>query len=470
MLSMQSQLLLLSTRFAKANPYRDMLGRFTFATDAASGGGKVSLKMQPGEELGTRLKSGEWKQIGHTWGFSKAEHDGTLLYGVPLTAQPFRPSSSNVDEPPLPKIGQRQHLDAGVIIKEPDGRVWMVREFGKGGELALPKGHVGDKGHEGESAQQAALRETYEETGLNVKLTRYVGDYRQRGAFVRFYEAERTGGAPWDRSATDEVNSVALSAYDKSLRGVLQSGQKQALKDAGFHKLNSYEVLFDVGLQKFNEYHDERGRFATSGAKSGITHKVYSNKEERKAFMKHYGLGKTADLLKLCGVDALGKSKVDVEIWDNMLMVTARSKKGEVELSINPRSKDIELDWVKVKKEYRGEGIGTKLIGKIVKAASKLGFKTLSLTAAKDVKMNGYYTWARLGFDSKLRAAGLDNVKEDAEDKFSKTINSISDIMKQKGGADWWLKNGDEFDGTFDLRDGSTSRKVFESYVKVKGK
>lgn len=61
-------------------------------------------------------------------------------------------------------------LSAGVIITNKEGLILGCKAFGKAGDrpsnyLDLPKGHV----EAGESPLEAAIRETFEETGISLK-------------------------------------------------------------------------------------------------------------------------------------------------------------------------------------------------------------------------------------------------------------------------------------------------------------
>src|SRR5690606_12525178 len=95
-----------------------------------------------------------------------------ILNGLPLT--PWRQAPENmaawealastmpVDEPPFdaPKGFKKA---AGVVVREPDGRVWVVapsNAFG-GYQATFPKG-----GMDGKSPKATALVEAFEETGL----------------------------------------------------------------------------------------------------------------------------------------------------------------------------------------------------------------------------------------------------------------------------------------------------------------
>ncbi len=84
---------------------------------------------------------------------------------------------------------------AGVVILEPDGRVWVVcptNQFG-GHAVTIPKGRP-----DGKSLQATALCEAYEESGLRVRLIRHLVDVRRTQTFTRYYLAKRMGGSPAD--------------------------------------------------------------------------------------------------------------------------------------------------------------------------------------------------------------------------------------------------------------------------------
>ena len=84
---------------------------------------------------------------------------------------------------------------AGVVMRESDGRVWVVapsNAFG-GYQATFPKG-----GMEGKSAQTTALVEAFEETGLRVRLTRFLVDVQRTTSFTRYFLGERIGGNPAD--------------------------------------------------------------------------------------------------------------------------------------------------------------------------------------------------------------------------------------------------------------------------------
>ncbi|MGG1943754.1 NUDIX domain-containing protein [Trinickia sp. NRRL B-1857] len=84
---------------------------------------------------------------------------------------------------------------AGVVIVEPDGRVWIIESTNHfTGHRTFPKGSV----DEGLSLQATAVKEGYEETGLHVELLAYLTDFKTKTGKTktRYYLARRIGGNP----------------------------------------------------------------------------------------------------------------------------------------------------------------------------------------------------------------------------------------------------------------------------------
>jgi ADP-ribose pyrophosphatase YjhB (NUDIX family) len=86
------------------------------------------------------------------------------------------------------------HASAGLLIQEPDGRVWIVKPKGgyAGYDYTFPKGSQDS----GESLQVAAIREAYEESGLIGEITGFAGDYKGSQSMTRYYLAKRVAGSP----------------------------------------------------------------------------------------------------------------------------------------------------------------------------------------------------------------------------------------------------------------------------------
>ena len=143
-----------------------------------------------------RWTAGDTNTDRTTWHFDDY-HPEEKINGVSLThvANPDFDKLTNPDlkEGPL-KVAAWQHAAAGVVMLEPDNKVWVVtpdKYFGSY-RNTFPKGTQ----EYNESLQQAAVRETYEETGLLAKITGVLGDVNRSTSATRYYIGERVGGSP----------------------------------------------------------------------------------------------------------------------------------------------------------------------------------------------------------------------------------------------------------------------------------
>lgn len=151
----------------------------------------------------------------------------------------------NADHTPFEPT-QGKSVGAGVVVMEPDGRVWLTRPTNGFGGYAntFPKGTV----EHGLSMQASAIKEAYEETGLQIRITGMLGDYERTTSKARFYLAERVGGTPaamgWEsqavRLATQKDMAKLLNmAVDHSILADLQADglfeKAAAPKKSGFN-------------------------------------------------------------------------------------------------------------------------------------------------------------------------------------------------------------------------------------------
>lgn len=117
------------------------------------------------------------------------------------------------DEPPF-VLPPGLRAAAGAVVVEPDGRIWLVAPSnGFGGYTAtFPKGRV----EPGMALAATAVREVWEESGLHVVPTAWLGDFRRTLTYTRFYVARRIGGHPahmgWESQAVHLVPPDAARA------------------------------------------------------------------------------------------------------------------------------------------------------------------------------------------------------------------------------------------------------------------
>jgi hypothetical protein len=137
------------------------------------------------------------------------------------------------DEPPMKPLPGRLPA-SGAVVVEPDGRVWVVSPSNCFGGYAntFPKG-------KNEFAQALclranALKEVFEEAGLQVELTGFLCDSIRSTSVTRYYLARRLGGNPadmcWETQAVHLVPAAQLAEFvshpnDQSILIALQKAK-----------------------------------------------------------------------------------------------------------------------------------------------------------------------------------------------------------------------------------------------------
>lgn len=110
------------------------------------------------------------------------------------------------DEPALPEKAGR--ISTGVIIREKNGSVTVIepRNHYGGYQHTFPKGGL----EPGLTAQQNALKELWEETGLHAHIVGVVGDFKGDTGTTRYYLGVRTGGQPTPSDETEAIKTVKM--------------------------------------------------------------------------------------------------------------------------------------------------------------------------------------------------------------------------------------------------------------------
>lgn len=166
------------------------------------------------------------------------------LNGIPFS--PWREAPTRLDqwarvtgqnpalmEPPLDAQGKQPA--AGLVIEEADGRVWIVCPTNQyaGCEATYPKGRA----DEGLTLQVTALKETFEETGLHVAITGFIGDFPGLITMARYYRAHRLGGTPaamgWESQAVllvpkKQLATVVNLPRDRELARLIEDRPSQS--------------------------------------------------------------------------------------------------------------------------------------------------------------------------------------------------------------------------------------------------
>lgn len=143
---------------------------------------------------------------------------------IKAASAPDHESITEIDEP---KLTANKKVSTGIIMIEPDNRVWIhepTNHFG-GYEHAFPKGKL----ESGLSMQQNAVKETHEETGLHAQIIDHLGDYDGYTSTTRYYIGKRIGGIPADMGW--ESQSVKLVPMNDLHKYLNRSRDKQIATD-----------------------------------------------------------------------------------------------------------------------------------------------------------------------------------------------------------------------------------------------
>jgi hypothetical protein len=151
--------------------------------------------------------------------------------GAPTTIAEWEAlaSTMDIDEPPF-NAPAGYTKAAGVVVCEPDGRVWVVAPSNgwAGYDATFPKGTM-----EGKSTKATALVEAYEESGLAVRLTKFLIDVKRSASYTRYFLGERVGGNPADMCwETQAVMLVPRAALPQVLNNSRDIPIIEALKNA----------------------------------------------------------------------------------------------------------------------------------------------------------------------------------------------------------------------------------------------
>lgn len=121
-----------------------------------------------------------------------------------------------------------------------------------------------------------------------------------------------------------------------------------------------------------------------------------------------------------------------------------------------------------------GTGFGITAFSEQVRSSVDLGISVITTLAGRSGTldrhgrssgMNGYYTWARFGYDAKL----TDGFRRTLPSEFSEA-KTVQDLMTTERGREFWKQNGYQTNMTFDCTPESRSFKVLNAYLVSKGK
>lgn len=180
------------------------------------------------------------------------------------------------------------------------------------------------------------------------------------------------------------------------------------------------------------------------------------------------------ELAALCGVHDAESYSVGFEGEGITLRVTHKGFTMKRTLTMEDGKRTCRNDYFIANET--GSGLGASVFAGQIAALRKGGFDQMTTTAATGKNLqpppelfNGYYTWARFGYDGHVHVDELGSKSLPSGVSPSKDgYVSVADVMRAKDGAAWWKRNGAQFHAEFDLADSSHSMKVFNAYLEAK--
>lgn len=132
------------------------------------------------------------------------------------------------------------------------------------------------------------------------------------------------------------------------------------------------------------------------------------------------------------------------------------------------------LSSVYVREGQQGQGFGLRFFSDMVESARRMGIARIELYAASG-NMNGYYSWARMGADTKsdveavIKSAAVQSgVRSPGKimKAFAKYGSLALGIARSKRLREWWKKNGHGTEMVFDVDPKSLSSQILKNYLR----
>jgi hypothetical protein len=154
---------------------------------------------------------------------------------------------------------------------------------------------------------------------------------------------------------------------------------------------------------------------------------------------------------------------IEISGGSDYFEMTMRSANAErhASFTVYRTDQDIIINNTYVRNSGEAQGAGRDLI-QAFDDMKALGISRMEASAARsdggrEQGMNGYYTWAKLGFTGEIPESLLAL----AEERFGPGITRVEQLMRLgRVGEQWWREHGDSWDATFSFEDGSYSMRM----------
>lgn len=311
-------------------------------------------------------------------------------------------------------------------------------------------------------------------------------------------EAVRAGDAN-AVSAVDGILRREVATYIQALGETQRAAAAEAALDARTIKIGEeghYRVRFESG----STYFDAAGRQIT-GTPEEMTQAALTHfKESFPALAAPDGALDTEKLAKMLGArdpsdrihitydPAEKAANVNIESAAKVtqtlegLSREAPRYTADHELISTPRGMVVANSTVEVAQGQRTAQSGMEILDSL-RSMIDAGVVQLRQDAARSgdiggFGMNGYYTWAHLGFTGKLptdttylaRGYPGKTFQQAIKETFGKDVTRVEQLMALPGGPAWWKQYGNSYEAVMDLREGSKSRATLDHFLAIMDK
>lgn len=178
----------------------------------------------------------------------------------------------------------------------------------------------------------------------------------------------------------------------------------------------------------------------------------------------------TGDVLSFTGVPKDFGGQISVSYTQNGAYVQISGEGVQMDRRINLQDKSVYNEYFRVDRSSRHYGRGAEIFNSQIQTLRNAGFNEVTVTAGGSYgsSMNGYYTWARFGYEpTNNPTMGVSQFNDHLQSKgiTNSNVSKFTDIMKTDEGRDWWTLNGRQWSGTFKLQGDGYSINTLNSYM-----
>jgi|GEM_PF-1500158 len=226
---------------------------------------------------------------------------------------------------------------------------------------------------------------------------------------------------------------------------------------------------------KFQRYVGEKGKFWGGDSRDETSQKYFNGdfkvtvnsgvgQESKKLFGRELAAKEYGEL-----IGAPDGEKIEVHRVAGGIHISAGDQ-GNFDLlmrKVGNRGNEVVMEnGAFFKKSDAPKQLAPRMLAYQFKKAQELGIHRVVADAAGNAKsrQTGYSRWPQLGFNGVIK----NSVKSKLPSKY-RSAKDLNTLMQMEGGFEAWKKFGGRTNVSFDLSKGSTSWKIFESYLDSKG-